>query len=212
MSGLSTPRSQGLRGDLAQLLSERGTHDGKPSPRRVFELVLTRPGPLALASYRLSHALWTSGFSLAAQIVWRATYFATGADIHPGAEIGGGLRISHTSGIVIGKGVRIGSGVTILPGVVLGGAEVNRDGVRRYGFPEIGEGTELSTGAKVLGPIRVGGNCVIGANMVVARDLAAGTTVGVGSEVRALRRQIEGLAQRLARLEQGASEAPQPRG
>ena len=205
------PRSPGLRGDLEHLLSERGTHDGKPSPRRVFELILTRPGPLALAGYRLSHALWTSGFLLAAQIVWRASYFATGADIHPGAEIAPGLRISHTSGIVIGRGARIGESVTILPGVVLGGAEVGKEGVRRYGFPEIGERTELSTGAKVLGPIRVGSDCFIGANMVVARDIANGTTIGVRSEVRALRQQIENLEQRLSRLELGSSEPPEQR-
>src|SRR6266511_6491581 len=59
-------------------------HDALPIQR-----VVTRPGPLAIVLYRLSHALWERGFETLAEVIWRVNYFITGADIHPGAEIGG---------------------------------------------------------------------------------------------------------------------------
>ena len=93
----------GLRGDLARLFSPVGTHEGRPSLRKALQRALTRPGPLALALYRLSHDLWTRGNTTAAELLWRLNLFLTGADIHPGAEIGGGLRLTHTSGLVIAR-------------------------------------------------------------------------------------------------------------
>src|SRR5919201_4305806 len=108
---LRHPRDQGLRGDVARLVSDRGLHEGKPTLARAIQRVVTRPGPLAIVLYRLSHALWVRGFATAAELIWRVNYFLSGADIHPGAEIGGGLRLTHTTGLVIGRGVKIGSGV-----------------------------------------------------------------------------------------------------
>src|SRR5207247_3073342 len=119
---MSDRTPKGLRGDLARLFSERGLHEGRPSLPRAVERVVTRPGPLAIVLYRASHWLWIRGREVAAEILWRINYFLTGADIHPGAEIGGGLRLTHTTGLVIGRGVRIGDNVTILHGVTLGGS------------------------------------------------------------------------------------------
>jgi serine O-acetyltransferase len=165
----------GLRGDLARLFSERGTIEGRPSFGRALERAITRPGPLALTLYRASHRLWGLGWEIPAELVWRANLFLTGADIHPGAEIGGGLRMTHTSGIVIGAGAKVGSNVTILHGVTLGGSARGWfDGVFADGYPTIGDGTEIMAGAKVLGPIMVGRGCFVGANAVLARDLPDG--------------------------------------
>src|SRR3989442_15395507 len=100
---------KGLRGDIARLFSERGLHEGKPTVPRAIQRVVTRPGPLAIVLYRLSHALWERGFETLAEVIWRVNYFLTGADIHPGAEIGGGLLLTNTSGLVIGRDVKIGA-------------------------------------------------------------------------------------------------------
>ena len=94
---------EGLRGDLSRLFSARGLHEGKPTLSRALERVVTRPGPLAVAMYRASHSVWERGYEALAEILWRINLFLTGADIHPGAEIGGGLRLTHTSGVVIGR-------------------------------------------------------------------------------------------------------------
>ena len=202
------PSPKGLRGDVARLLSARGTHEGKPSPLKVLQRLLTRPGPLAILLYRLSHSLWTKGLETPAELLWRINYFLTGADIHPGAAIGGGLRVTHTSGLVVGKGVKIGSNVTLLHGVTLGGSSRGffEEGVVD-GFPDIGDDSKIAAGAKVLGPIRVGKGCFIGANAVVARDLDDGTVYTPGRELAELRNKVEDLQREIDALKSSAPPA-----
>ncbi len=223
VAGVSAPKEvnpvtypSGLRGDLARLFSAKGTIQGRPSIAFAVERAVTRPGPLALLLYRASHRLWAAGRTVPAEVLWRVNLFLTGADIHPGAEIGGGLRITHTSGIVIGQGARVGSNVTILHGVTLGGSAKGWfDGVFEDGYPEIGDGTEIMAGAKVLGPIHVGRGCFVGANAVLARDLPDGEAYTPGRELTDLRARVAALEQRLAALEpdgrsdpNGAGEEP----
>ena len=198
----------GLRGDLARLFSDRGTIGGRPGIGRALERAITRPGPLALVLYRASHALWVHDSKTAAEILWRVNFFLSGADIHPAAEIGGGLRLTHTAGLVIGKGVRIGSGVTLLHGVTLGGSAKGWfDGVFQDGYPDIGDETEIMAGAAVLGPIKVGRGCFIGANSVLAHDLADGQAYTPGREIKELRQRVQSLEARIARLEARSTEA-----
>lgn len=190
---------EGIRGDLARLFSARGLHEGKPSPLRAAERLVTRPGPMAIALYRVSHLIWQRGFEFPAELLWRINLFLTGADIHPGAFVGGGLRLTHTSGVVIGKGVVIGSNVTLLHGVTLGGSAKGWfDGVFKDGFPTIGDGTEIMAGACVLGPIHVGKACFIGANAVLARDLADGEAYTPGRAIKELRDRVADLEAQLA--------------
>src|SRR5947209_7110522 len=201
---MTEPTPEGIRGDLARLFSDQGTHEGRPSPARALERVMTRPGPMAVAIYRLSHRLWLRGHETLAEVLWRINYFLTGADIHPGAEIGGGFRLTHTSGVVIGKGVKVGRNVTMLHGVTLGGSAKGWfDGTFADGFPVIGDDTEIMAGAKVLGPIEVGRGCFIGANAVLAKDLADGEAYTPGREVAELRGRIQELEQRISELEAG---------
>jgi serine O-acetyltransferase len=191
----------GMRGDLARVFSSRGTIEGRPSLGRAIERAVTRPGPLALILYRISHRLWLRGWQTLAEVLWRLNLFLTGADIHPGAEIGGGLRLTHTSGIVIGSGAKVGSNVTILHGVTLGGSARGWfDGVFADGYPTVGDGTEIMAGAAVLGPITVGRGCFIGANAVLARDLPDGEAYTPGREVSDLRRRVRDLERRVAEL------------
>lgn len=71
----------------------------------------------------------------------------------------GGLGVVIHDRAIIGNNVNIGSCVTI------GGTS------RKYNVPIIGDNTIIATGAKVLGPITIGKNCVIGANAVVLSDI-----------------------------------------
>ncbi len=195
---METQYPDGLKGDLARLFSKRGLHEGKPTLGRALGRVLTRPGPFAVLLYRLSHRIWNQGLEFPAELIWRINLFLTGADIHPGAIIGGGLRLTHTSGVVIGRGVKVGSNVTLLHGVTLGGSAKGWfDGVFEDGFPEIGDGTEIMAGACVLGPIVVGKGCFIGANAVLARDLPDGEAYTPGRELKELRTRVQELEDRL---------------
>jgi serine O-acetyltransferase len=200
-------RPGGLRGDVSRLFSPTGTHEGRPGLGRAIERVLTRPGPLAIVLYRLSHQLWRRGWEAPAELLWRLNFFLSGADIHPGAEIGGGLRLVHTTGLVVGRGVRIGADVTLLHEVTLGGSgRAWFDATFEDGYPEIGDETVIFAGAKVLGPIRVGRSCFIGANAVVARDLPDGSAYTPGRELAEVRRAVDELRRRLDEGEAGVKD------
>ncbi len=199
----AAPYPPGLKGDIAKLFSPAGTHEGTPDFRSAARRVLTRPGPLALALYRASHRLWATGHPALAEGIWRLNLLLTGADIHPAAEIGGGLRLTHTSGLVIGKGARLGSDMNVLHGVTIGGSGKRWfDETFEDGLPEIGDGTEIWAGAKVLGNVKVGKGCHIGANAVVTRDLADGASYTVGQPVRELRRRVEELEAQVHELQE----------
>lgn len=199
--------ADGLRGDIARMFSETGTSQGRPTPWAGIEKALTRPGALAVLLYRASHRLWSSGRHTPAELLWRLNLFLTGADIHPGAAIGGGLRLTHVSGIVISREATIGRNVTILQGVTVGGSGKGWfDETIPDGSPTIGDETEIYAGAKVLGPITVGRACHIGANAVVSRDLADGTAWTAASPLRELKRRVGELEEVAGRLEKRVAE------
>lgn len=201
--GEAAPYPPGLKGDIAKLFSPEGTHEGRPSLADAVVRVVTRPGPLALLLYRSSNRLWTSGHPVIAEVVWRLNLFLTGADIHPAAEIGGGLRLTHTSGLVIGRNARLGSDVNVLHGVTIGGSgKAWFDPTFEDGLPEIGDGTEIWAGAKVLGPVKIGRGCHIGANAVVTRDLPDGASITAGQSTRRLRAEVDALEARVRHLEE----------
>ena len=188
----SEPSNQtGLRGDIARLFSERGTSGGRPSIGRALERIVTRPGPTAIVLYRASHQLWKRGNPTLAELVWRLNLLISGADIHPGAEIGGGLRLTHTSGLVIGRGVRIGANVTMFHGVTLGGSAKGWfDPTYEDGFPTIGDDTEIMAGAMILGPITVGRGCFVAAGAVLTHDLDDGQAYTPGRDLARLKRRV----------------------
>ena len=104
-------------------------------------------------------------------------------------------------GLTIARGTRIGRDVMILHGVTLGGSgRASADPTFADGPPEIGDGTEIWAGAKVLGPIKVGRNCQIGANAVLGHDLADGSTYTATHRVRHLEERVAALEARLAQI------------
>lgn len=82
-----------------------------------------------------------------------------------------GIYIAHGQ-VVIDGFVKIASGVVLLPWVTVG----LKAGIIQG--PRIGNGVQIGTGAKIIGPITVGPGAVIGANSVVVADVEAGQTVG----------------------------------
>jgi len=104
----------------------------------------------------------------------------TGIEIHPGAVIGKGLFIDHGMGVVIGETCEVGDNVTIYQGVTLGGT--GKDTGKRH--PTIGSNVLIGTGAKIIGPVRVGDNSRIGAGSVVLREVPDNcTVVGIPARV-----------------------------
>lgn len=95
-------------------------------------------------------------------------YFSS--DISCGARIGKGVTFIHGHDIVIGEKAVIGMNCKIFNGVTIG----NRDTESRdlnLEQPVIENDCVLSTGAKILGPIRIGRGSIVGANAVVITDI-----------------------------------------
>lgn len=101
--------------------------------------------------------------------------------------IGAGTKFSYGGiGLVIHKRARIGCDCIIGTNVTIGGRSGHRD------VPVLEDGVYVGTGAKVLGPIRIGARSVIGANAVVLEDVPAdATVVGIPARIVA---KADGLA------------------
>ncbi|MDO5602808.1 MAG: serine O-acetyltransferase EpsC [Oscillospiraceae bacterium] len=175
---------------LQSLLCDARTIQSKdPAARTLAEVVLLYPGFHVLIFYRAAHLLYRRKHLFLARAVSQLGRFCTGIEIHPGATVGQGLFIDHGAGIVIGETAEIGDNVTIYHGVTLGGT--GKDKGKRH--PTIGDNVLIGTGAKVLGPIKIGANSRIGSNSVVLRDMPSNATI-IGIPARAVRINGEKVA------------------
>ena len=98
-------------------------------------------------------------------------------DITPSCKLGN-VVFRHPTGIVMGGGAVLADGVIIHQNVTFGALRF--DEKEKRGIPcqqIVGQDTIIGCGAKVLGDITIGKNCIIGANAVVTKDVPDGTTV-----------------------------------
>ena len=164
--------------DLRETIDAYKARD--PAARTSLEVLLLYPGVKAVRSHRKAHWCYEHGYKFLARIISQASRRRTGIEIHPGAKIGKRLVIDHGMGIVIGETAEIGDDCLIYHGVTLGGT--GKDVGKRH--PTIGNNVLIGTGAKVLGPFKVGDNSRIAANSVVLSEIPDNSTaVGVPARV-----------------------------
>ena len=144
-----------------------------PAARNGFEVLICYPGIWALILHRPAHWLDKHNIKLIARIISQLARWFTGIEIHPGASIGRRCFIDHGMAIIIGETTEIGDDVTIYQGVTLGGT--GKDTGKRH--PTIGNRVMISSGAKVLGPFKVGDDVKIGAGAVVLKEIPPNCTV-----------------------------------
>jgi serine O-acetyltransferase len=96
----------------------------------------------------------------------------TGSDIALTAQIGGGLLLPHSNGVVIHPKAKIGINCLIHQQVTIGTKGEGHDNA-----PVIENHVKIYSGAKVLGDIHVGAHVTIGANTVVLVDVPESATV-----------------------------------
>lgn len=167
--------------------------DRDPAARNGLEVFLCCPGVWARMWHIPAHFLYNHHCKLLARIISQATRWLTGIEIHPGATIGRRLVIDHGMGVVIGETTEIGDDVSIFQNVTLGGT--GKDEGKRH--PTIGDRVVISSGAKVLGPFKVGDDVKIGAGSVVLKEVPPGcTVVGIpGTIVKGAKRTTEDMDQ-----------------
>ena len=89
---------------------------------------------------------------------------------------------------MIGETAEIGDNCTIYQGVTLGGT--GKDKGKRH--PTLGDNVMVGSGAKILGPFKVGSNSKIAANAVVLEEIPENCTA-VGVPARIVRRDGQKL-------------------
>jgi len=154
--------------------------DRDPAARSTMEILLLYPGVRAIINHRRAHWCYQHNLMFLARFISQRSRRKTGIEIHPGATIGRRLVIDHGMGIVIGETAEIGDDCLIYHGVTLGGT--GKDVGKRH--PTIGNNVLIGTGAKVLGPIKVGSGSRIAANSVVLSEIPENSTaVGIPAKV-----------------------------
>jgi serine O-acetyltransferase len=142
--------------------------------------ILFYKGYQGLATYRAANCLWKNDRHTMALFLQNRASEVFGVDIHPGAQIKGGVMIDHATGVVIGETSQIDENVSIFQGVTLGGRGTE-DGDRH---PKIKSGVSIYASSTILGNITIGKNSVVAAGSLVLKDVDSDTTVaGVPAKV-----------------------------
>lgn len=151
-----------------------------PAARSRAEVRFLYSGYKAVKAYRRANWFYRHNMKFIARFISQRARHKTGIEIHPGAKIGRGLFIDHGMGVVIGETTEIGDNCTIYQNVTLGGT--GKDHGKRH--PTLGNNVLVGSGAKVLGPFKVGDNARIAAGAVVLTEVPENATaVGVPARI-----------------------------
>lgn len=166
---------------MPHLIETLGAYQARdPAARSKLEVFLLYPGVHATINHRIAHWFYRHNCRFMARLVSQWSRFWTGIEIHPGAIIGRRFVIDHGMGIVIGETAEVGDDVLIYQGATLGGT--GKDQGKRH--PTIGNNVLIGSGAKILGPFKVGDGSRIAANAVVLSEVPENATaVGVPARV-----------------------------
>lgn len=173
----------GFRHDIRQ--DFKAVFKMDPAAKNRLEVIIAYPGFQAIFLHRINHLLWKIRIPVIPRLLSHTGRFLTGIEIHPGAEIGGGLFIDHGMGVVIGETTEIGENVLLYQGVTLGGT--GKEKGKRH--PTIGDNVVIGAGTKILGAIKIGDNVKIGANSVVLHSVPENSIV-VGVPGRVIKKKV----------------------
>lgn len=124
----------------------------------------------AQSLYRLKARLQALGVPVLPRLAHRLAMALAQVSIGDSVVLAPGIYIVHGQ-VVIDGITEIGTGAVIAPFVTVGLRAGNLQG------PTIEPNVNIGTGAKLIGPIRVGAEATIGANSVVVDDVPPGVTV-----------------------------------
>ncbi|HLC92453.1 MAG TPA: serine O-acetyltransferase EpsC [archaeon] len=162
----------GLIGKISSDIAAVRKND--PAAKGTLDVLINHMPLHAIAVYRIVHPFYNAGFHVLPRFLSNLAKFWSGAEMHPGAQIGGGFFIDHGTGVVIGETAEIGNDCVIFHNVTLGGTGKHIG--KRH--PTVGNNVLIGTGATILGPLNIGNNVKIGAEtFIMMKDVPAGATV-----------------------------------
>ena len=113
------------------------------------------PG-IAMKIYRIERWCFLHRLKILAKIMYRLNFILFNCSIPPTTVLEEGVKMPHSTGIIIHQWSVIGKNTTIYQHVTIGNAN----------GPKIGENCVIGSGACVLGDIVIGNDCKIGATAV----------------------------------------------
>lgn len=146
--------------------------------RHIVRLAWCSDAFLGQVLYRVKARMLARGIPLVPRIAHRLAMSIAQISIGDPVVVEPGIYIIHGQIVVDGL-VRIGAGAVLAPFVTIGLRAGDFNG------PTLERGVQVGTGAKIIGPVRVGAGAKIGANAVVLQDVDPGDTV-VGIPARPL--------------------------
>ncbi|WP_349346583.1 serine O-acetyltransferase [Priestia megaterium] len=132
-------------------------------------------GPIqSVFFYRVSRFCYLNKLCGIHAIINRMNIILNNCEINPQCSIGSGLRIAHSTGIVIGNNATLGNNITLFHNTTIG-AKTPYDG--KVLMPKISDNVTIYTHSTILGDIFIGKNCTIGSHIFLVKDLEDYTTL-----------------------------------
>ena len=126
--------------------------------------------------YRLSHWLWKHHIPILPKLLWKVQYLLFNCSVPGSCTLMKGVKFAYGGiGVVIHARAVIGQNCMIGQGVTIGGKS------GWYEVPIIGNNVEINAGARILGPIRVGNNCIVAG--IPARIIKDNMTIEIRKEM-----------------------------
>ena len=116
--------------------------------------------------YRFSNWLYRHRVPMLPQFIWKLNYLLFNCSVPASCTIGEGTKFGYGGmAVILHARTKIGKNCIIGSCVTIGGKS------GWYEVPVIGDNVEIHSGAKIIGPVRIGNNVIIGANAVVTKDI-----------------------------------------
>jgi serine O-acetyltransferase len=145
---------------------------------QIARLTLKSDAFVGQVFYRAKAAMQARGIPVLPRLAHRLAIATAQVSIGDPVVVEAGVYLVHGQ-VVIDGITEIGSGAVIAPFTTIGLKAGNLKG------PTLEPNVNVGTGARILGPVRLGEGCVAGANAVVIADIDAGETVA-GAPARPL--------------------------
>ena len=137
------------------------------------------PAWWAVLLHRLSALAWARGHRKTGRLLMQVNSLATGADIHPAADLGGGLLIPTPCGVTLS--CKAGRDLTVMALAGIGGSLDGADIGAGPGLPVLGDGVVIGPFSGLQKAIRIGDHAVVEGGSGALKDLPAHGRVGLAT-------------------------------
>ncbi len=139
----------------------------------------------AIKPYQLARWLYLRRIPVLPKLIYHLMFLVYNSSIPFKAQIGRGTRFGYGGmGVVIHERSRIGEHCVISQQVTIGGRAGHRNP------PRVGSRVYVGAGAKIIGDINIGDECVIGVNSVVMQSVPDRSVVA-GIPARVIKSDID---------------------